>query len=99
MPTPLAVRRSSCISPTRVTGPGTTVPMSSIALPRSSSTTPPPAGGRAALLGAVYILTAPPSPAPAAQASGWGLGLVLGDGSWCGGHHRPGYSVLFPPLA
>jgi hypothetical protein len=73
--------------------------MSSIALPRSSSTSLAPAWGLAALLGAVYMLLAPPSADLAAQAYRSGLGLVLWDGSWYGGHHMPGYSVLFPPLA
>jgi hypothetical protein len=73
--------------------------MSSIALPRSSSTSLAPAWGLAALLGAVYMLIAPPSADLAAQAYRSGLGLVLWDGSWYGGHHMPGYSVLFPPLA
>ena len=73
--------------------------MSSIALPRSSSTSVAPAWGLAALLGAVYLLIAPPSADLAAQAYRSGLGLVLWDGSWYGGHHMPGYSVLFPPLA
>ena len=27
------------------------------------------------------------------------LGLVVWDGGWYGGHHVPGYSLLFPPLA
>jgi hypothetical protein len=73
--------------------------MSSIALPRSSSTSVAPAWGLAALLGAVYLLISPPSADLAAQAYRSGLGLVLWDGSWYGGHHMPGYSVLFPPLA
>jgi hypothetical protein len=73
--------------------------MSSIALPRSSSTSAAPAWGLAALLGALYMLLAPPSADLAAQAYRSGLGLVLWDGSWYGGHHMPGYSVLFPPLA
>jgi len=51
------------------------------------------------VLGAVYLLLAPPSADLAAQAYRSGLGLVLWDGSWYGGHHMPGYSVLFPPLA
>ncbi|HEX6695389.1 MAG TPA: hypothetical protein VF080_01280, partial [Solirubrobacteraceae bacterium] len=45
------------------------------------------------------MLLAPPSADLAAQAYRSGLGLVLWDGSWYGGHHMPGYSVLFPPLA
>jgi hypothetical protein len=47
----------------------------------------------------VYLLVAPPSADLAAQAYRGGLGLVLWDGSWYGGHHVPAYSVLFPPLA
>src|SRR5262249_38831948 len=95
MPAPSGARRSSSISLTRVTGPGSTAPMSSIALPRSSSTSLAPAWGLAALLGGVYMVLAPPSADLAAQAYRSGLGLVLWDGSWYGGHHMPGYSVLF----
>lgn len=73
--------------------------MSSIALPRSSSTSFAPAVALAALLGVVYLLIAPPSADLAAQAYRGGLGLVLWDGSWYGGHHVPAYSILFPPLA
>jgi hypothetical protein len=53
----------------------------------------------AALLAAVYLVVAPPSADLAAQAYRSGLGLVLWDGSWYGGHHVPAYSILFPPLA
>jgi hypothetical protein len=53
----------------------------------------------AALLAAVYLVVAPPSADLAAQAYRSGLGLVLWDGAWYGGHHVPAYSVLFPPLS
>ncbi|HEX7297821.1 MAG TPA: hypothetical protein VF257_02365 [Solirubrobacteraceae bacterium] len=41
----------------------------------------------------------PPSADVAAQEYRAALGLVLWDNGWYGGHHMPGYSVLFPPLA
>lgn len=56
-----------------------------------------------AALGAVIYLIADPSSADlAAQKYRAGLfsreGLALWDGQWYGGHHVPGYSVLFPAL-
>ncbi len=52
-----------------------------------------------AALGAVaYLLAAPPSADLAAQEYRAGLGLVIWDNGWYGGHHMPGYSVLYPPL-
>ena len=44
-------------------------------------------------------MLAPPSADLAAQEYRADLGLVLWDNGWYGGHHMPGYSVLFPPLA
>jgi hypothetical protein len=73
--------------------------MSSIALRRSWTLNEAPAWVLAALLAALYLVVSPPSADLAAQAYRSGLGLVLWDGSWYGGHHVPGYSVLFPPLA
>jgi hypothetical protein len=78
--------------------------MPSTASPRSSrpSALRPgavPAWALAALLSAAYLLLAPPSADIAAQEYRAALGLVLWDNGWYGGHHIPGYSVLFPPLA
>jgi hypothetical protein len=53
----------------------------------------------AALLAVGYLLYTPPSADLAAQYYRADLGLVLWDNGWYGGHHMPGYSVLFPPLA
>ncbi len=58
-----------------------------------------PAWALAAALAAAYLLLDPPSGDLAAQAYRADLGLVLWDNGWYGGHHMPGYSVLFPPLA
>ena len=44
-------------------------------------------------------MLAPPSADLAAQYYRADLGLVLWDNGWYGGHHMPGYSLLFPPLA
>ena len=53
-----------------------------------------------AALGAVaYLLVAPPSADLAAQEYRADLGLVIWNNGWYAGHHTPGYSVLFPPLA
>ena len=57
----------------------------------------------AATLAAVYLIWAPPSADLAAQEFRTWLfdevGFTPWDGQWFGGHHTPGYSVLFPPLA
>jgi hypothetical protein len=58
-----------------------------------------PAWPLAALLAVAYLLAAPSSADLAAQDYRANLGLVLWDNGWYGGHHMPGYSVLFPPLA
>jgi hypothetical protein len=56
----------------------------------------------AALLAAAYLVIDPPSADLAAQQYRADLfdheGFVLWDNAWYGGHHMPGYSVLFPPL-
>lgn len=53
-----------------------------------------------AVLGAVaYLLVGPPSADLAAQEYRADLGLTLWNNGWFAGHHTPGYSVLFPPLA
>ena len=53
-----------------------------------------------AALGAVaYLLVAPPSADLAAQEYRAELGLGVWNNGWYAGHHTPGYSVLFPPLA
>jgi hypothetical protein len=73
--------------------------MPSTGSPRSWAHSAVPAWGAAALLAAGYLLVAPPSADVAAQDYRAGLGLVLWDNGWYGGHHMPGYSVLFPLLA
>jgi hypothetical protein len=56
----------------------------------------------AAALGAIYLITQPPSADHAAQVFRSGLfdqeGLSAWNNLWFGGHHLPGYSVLFPAL-
>jgi hypothetical protein len=55
------------------------------------------------VLAAAYLALDPPSADLAAQAFRADLfareGPTLWNGDWYGGHHTPGYSVLFPPLA
>lgn len=57
----------------------------------------------AAALAVGYLLVQPESADHAAQAFRSGLfesnGLSAWNNLWFGGHHLPGYSVLFPPLA
>src|SRR5437868_416787 len=61
-----------------------------------------PAWFVAALLAAAYLIIDPPSADLAAQVYRSDFfahhGFALWDDSWYGGHHMPGYSVLFPPL-
>ena len=56
----------------------------------------------AAVLSIAYLIVAPPSSDLAAQQYRTDLakhaGLTLWDNAWYGGHHMPGYSVLFPPI-
>jgi hypothetical protein len=53
-----------------------------------------------AAMGAVaYLLVAPPSADLAAQEYRAELGLAVWNNGWFAGHHTPGYSVLFVPLA
>lgn len=75
--------------------------MPSIASPRSwtPSAAAVPAWALSALLASAYLLLAPPSADLAAQEYRADLGPVLWDNGWYAGHHMPGYSVLFPPLA
>ncbi len=75
--------------------------MSSIASPRSwtLSLRALPAWTLAAVLAAAYLVAAPTSADLAAQMYRADLGLVVWDNGWYAGHHMPGYSVLFPPLA
>jgi hypothetical protein len=73
--------------------------MPSIASSRSWTPRAIPAWALAAVLAAAYLVLAPPSADLAAQEYRGDLGLVLWDNGWYGGHHMPGYSVLFPPLA
>lgn len=57
----------------------------------------------AAALAAVYLIWQPPSlDLAAAEYRAWLFGHVgfsVWDSQWYGGHHLPGYSVLFPPFA
>ena len=57
----------------------------------------------AAILGAIYLIVEPLSADHAAQVFRSGLfeseGLSAWNNLWFGGHHTPGYSVLFPYLA
>jgi hypothetical protein len=54
-------------------------------------------------LSAAWLIVAPRSPDLAAQAYRSYLfshfGTLVWDGNWYGGHHIPGYSLLYPPLA
>src|SRR5918912_2851325 len=62
-----------------------------------------PAWAVAGALAVAYVVIAPPSADLAAQLYRVQLferhGFTLWDNAWYGGHHMPGYSVLFPPLA
>jgi hypothetical protein len=58
-----------------------------------------PAWAAAVPLTALYLLLSPDTADHAAQEYRAWLGLVVWDGGWYGGHHVPGYSILFPPLA
>lgn len=57
----------------------------------------------AACLAAAWMVVAPSSPDLAAQAYRSYLfshfGMLVWDDNWYGGHHIPGYSLLYPPLA
>ena len=57
----------------------------------------------AALLVALWLLVEPRTPDLAAQVYRAGLfghlGFAVWDEHWYAGHHLPGYSLLFPPLA
>jgi hypothetical protein len=56
-----------------------------------------------ALLAGLWLVFAPPTPDLAAQVFRTGLfeehGFTLFNAHWYAGHHTPGYSLLFPPLA
>lgn len=62
-----------------------------------------PAWVIAVVLGLAYLAIDPPSADLAAQTYRSGLferhGFLAWDNAWYGGHHMPGYSLLFPPLA
>ena len=62
-----------------------------------------PAWVLAAVLAAAYLIVQPPSADLAAQLYRTELfereGFAIWDNAWYAGHHLPGYSVLFPPLA
>lgn len=57
----------------------------------------------AALLAAAWVLVNPRSPDLAAQVYRVNLfrqaGFAIWDNNWYAGHHLPGYSLVFPPLA
>src|SRR5688572_2078737 len=57
----------------------------------------------AAFMVAVYFLIDPRiSDLPAAEFRTWLFeteGFTIWNGQWYAGHHTPGYSILFPPLA
>jgi hypothetical protein len=57
----------------------------------------------AAALAALYLVVDPPSADLAAQVYRTGLferaGFTIWNGAWYSGHHTPGYSLLFPPIA
>lgn len=61
------------------------------------------AAGIAGTIAAAYLVIAPLSNDFAAQVFRTALfervGFTLWNTHWFGGHHVPGYSVLFPPLA
>ncbi len=56
----------------------------------------------AAALALLWLALGPPTPDLAAQAYRTDLfareGFTVWNGFWFGGHHTPGYSILFPPL-
>jgi len=56
-----------------------------------------------ALVAGLWLLFAPPTPDLAAQVYRAGLfeqhGFTLFNAQWYAGHHTPGYSLVFPPLA
>lgn len=57
----------------------------------------------AAITAAVYLMMSPKTgdlPAHAFRADLFGrVGFGVWNGNWYGGHHTPGYSLLFPPFA
>jgi hypothetical protein len=57
----------------------------------------------AALAAGLWLLFGPPTPDLAAQVYRTGLfeehGFTLFNAQWYAGHHTPGYSLIFPPLA
>ncbi len=70
--------------------------------PRPTRPWPIPALAAAVIAG-LWLLFAPPTPDLAAQVYRTGLfeqhGFTLFNAQWYAGHHTPGYSLLFPPLA
>ena len=57
----------------------------------------------AAIAAAIYLMLAPKTgdlPAHVFRAKLFGRdGFAVWNGNWYGGHHTPGYSLLFPPIA
>jgi hypothetical protein len=78
-------------------------PVAAATAPRSTWRAIAPATLMAATLAAIYLIWQPPSADLAAQEFRTWLfeqeGFTPWDGQWFAGHHTPGYSVLFPPLA
>ncbi len=72
-----------------------------MSLARTAVRLPPP-WATAGLLGLLWLIVAPATPDLAAQVYRVGLfssdGFTVWDGNWYGGHHMPGYSLLYPPL-
>jgi hypothetical protein len=70
-------------------------------LRRPAAATPP--WLLAAMLAALWLALAPRTPDLAAQVYRAGLfsheGFAVWDNNWFAGHHLPGYSLVFPPLA
>jgi hypothetical protein len=88
----------------------TGAPRRGASLPGAMTTARVPAPARplpvawlaAVVLVGLWLLLAPPTPDLAAQVYRAHLfdriGFAVWDASWYGGHHMPGYSLLFPPL-
>jgi hypothetical protein len=69
---------------------------------RRSALSACPAWVITAVVALAYLIVDPPSADLAAQTYRAGMfehhGFLVWDNAWYGGHHMPGYSVLFPPL-
>src|SRR5512142_2147853 len=78
-----------------------TRPRVSVAMPERAWRLAPVAA--AAVAAGIYLMLAPKTgdlPAHVFRAKLFGRdGFGVWNGNWYGGHHTPGYSLLFPPLA